>query len=122
MYDITDSTSFDHIKTWKDHFLSRSQAENQEKIPFLILGNKCDLEPSRAVQTSNADTYCKENDNMLFFETSAKDAVNVNTAFHELAKQAVEIQEKRMTQMGGRAGGTAERVRGRRGLNQRTRS
>ena len=28
VYDITDSSSFDHIKTWKDHFLSRSQPDS----------------------------------------------------------------------------------------------
>jgi len=42
VYDITDPSSFEHLATWKKHFMSKSQAEDTAKLPFLVLGNKLD--------------------------------------------------------------------------------
>ncbi len=35
--------------------------------------------------------YCKDNGNMIFFETSAKNATNVDIGFNQLAKEAIKI-------------------------------
>ena len=39
--------------------------------------------------------YCKDNGNMIFFETSAKNATNVDVGFNQLAKEAIKIQDEK---------------------------
>ena len=42
----------------------------------MLIGNKCDLENKRQVSTEEGAAFAKEN-NLLFLETSAKTAANV---------------------------------------------
>ena len=65
-----------------------------EGFPFMIVGNKSDLESERQVQTSQAEKLCKQNGDLLFLETSAKTNVNVEEAFKELALGAIKRQEE----------------------------
>jgi len=51
----------------------------------LLIGNKSDLEGSRAVSVELAKSFAKRK-GMQFFETSAKDSANVASAFQELAQ------------------------------------
>ncbi len=46
-------------------------------------------EQSRRVSTEEARKFCEGNGDMLFFEASAKDNVNVEEAFKHIAKKAV---------------------------------
>ena len=104
---MTDSSSFEHLATWKKHFMMKSQPDEPDKLPILVLGNKLDLaeeENKRVVNAATAEQYCKENGDMLFFETSAKTSVNVVEAFNKLAERAVLIQEENMKKQGGEFG------------------
>lgn len=61
----------------------------------MVLGNKLDLEAeSRKVSSAQALSFCNENGEMLFLETSAKDNLNVEKAFKEVAQKVVEKQMK----------------------------
>ena len=53
-----------------------------------------DNENKRKVDFREAQDFCERNGNMMFFETSAKDSTNVNEAFNNLARQAVEAQKE----------------------------
>ena len=61
-------------------------------FPFLVMGNKVDLEENRKVSTIDAKKFCQQNGNMLFYESSAKDNFNVEVAFRELGAKAVKRQ------------------------------
>ena len=61
-------------------------------FPFLVIGNKVDLEEQRKVSTIDARKFCQQNGDMIFHEASAKDNVNVEIAFRELGGKAVKRQ------------------------------
>jgi GTPase SAR1 family protein len=73
MYDITNSSSFDNLSSWKKGFLDNAAPKDQDNFPFAIIGNKNDLEDHRKVDKSRGEEWARKNGNCPFFETSAKD-------------------------------------------------
>jgi len=91
VYDVTDSKSFDNLESWMEEFLVHAAPRNQESFPFVVLGNKADLaNAKRQVPQAKAKAWCATKGNIPFFETSAKDALNVEQAFHTIAKNALQ--------------------------------
>lgn len=86
--DLTDIKSFETIDTWRQEFLTQLNPKDPEHFPFILLGNKCDKESERKVQGAKIKQYCESKGNMPYFETSAKDNVNVEKAFEEIGKLA----------------------------------
>jgi len=62
--------------------------KDQENFPFVVLGNKLDRAADRKIQDTRAQQWCKNHGNIQYFETSAKDATNVELAFQAIAKAA----------------------------------
>jgi Ras-related protein Rab-7A len=89
VYDVTESSSFEHLEGWKNEFLVHAAPRNGEKFPFVVLGNKADITAKRQVSTSQAKTWCASKGDIPFYETSAKEAVNVEQAFLTIAKNAL---------------------------------
>mmetsp|Transcript_39676 Transcript_39676/g.35417 ORF Transcript_39676/g.35417 Transcript_39676/m.35417 type:complete len:105 (+) Transcript_39676:418-732(+) len=54
-------------------------------MSFILVGNKCDMESERAVTYEEGERFAKEND-LIFLETSAKTAYNVEEAFLKTAQ------------------------------------
>jgi len=74
-------------------YLSCEQASphDPENFPFVVLGNKIDMEDSkRMVSQKRAMTWCQSKGNIPYFETSAKEAINVEQAFQTIAKNALQ--------------------------------
>ena len=92
MYDVTNPASFDHLLDWKQVFLTKSQPQNIDTFPFLVIGNKVDMEDQRKVTTVEGRKFCEQNGRMIFFESSAKNNLNVENAFRELGAKAVRRQ------------------------------
>jgi Ras-related protein Rab-7A len=92
VYDITDSKSFDNLESWMDEFIVHAAPRNADSFPFVVLGNKADLASSRRqVSKSKAKQWCqsKQSGDIPYYETSAKESLNVETAFQTIAKNAL---------------------------------
>jgi Ras-related protein Rab-7A len=51
VFDVTNSNSFKTLDSWRDEFLIQASPRDPENFPFVVLGNKIDLENR---QVSNA--------------------------------------------------------------------
>ena len=89
VYDITNPQSFDSLSRWKDGFNENAGPSDPQSFPFVCLGNKLDQEADRAVATTKGQAWAKENNDMMFYETSAVEGLCVEEAFFEMAKAAL---------------------------------
>ncbi|GCE99034.1 Rab GTPase ypt7 [Zygosaccharomyces mellis] len=91
VYDVTNAKSFENIKSWRDEFLVHANVLSPETFPFVILGNKVDVEESKkTVGVKSVQELAKSLGNVPFFLTSAKNAINVDMAFEEIARSALQ--------------------------------
>jgi Ras-related protein Rab-2A len=80
VYDITRRDTFQHLSRW----LEEAKQHAHENMVILLIGNKNDLEHKRAVSTAEGQAFADQN-GLLFLETSAKTAYNVEQAFLKTA-------------------------------------
>ncbi|XP_063455113.1 ras-related protein Rab-5C isoform X1 [Pan paniscus] len=76
VYDITNTDTFARAKNW----VKELQRQASPNIVIALAGNKADLASKRAVEFQEAQAYADDN-SLLFMETSAKTAMNVNEIF-----------------------------------------
>jgi len=95
VFDTTAPNSFKNLDSWRDEFLIQSSPSNPEHFPFAVLGNKIDLE-NRAVSTKRAQQWCQSKNDIPYFETSAKEGINVDLAFLTIAKNALARETEEM--------------------------
>ncbi|KAG5672901.1 hypothetical protein PVAND_002989 [Polypedilum vanderplanki] len=88
VFDTTAPNTFKNLDSWRDEFLIQASPRNPEHFPFVVLGNKVDLE-NRAVSTKRAQQWCQSKNDIPYFETSAKEGINVDIAFQTIAKNAL---------------------------------
>lgn len=82
VYDITRRDTFNHLTSWLDD----ARQHSNSNMTIMLIGNKADLEHRRAVTTEEGEQFAVEN-GLIFLETSAKTAVNVEEAFINTAKK-----------------------------------
>ena len=90
-YDVTNESSFSSIEFWIQQL--KYKVENDNMILCLV-GNKCDVEPNeKKVSREKGKSFAHEN-NMLFFETSAKTGEGVKDLFVTIANEVYKQQKK----------------------------
>ncbi|KAG6971892.1 hypothetical protein JG687_00001770 [Phytophthora cactorum] len=82
VYDITRRETFNHLTRW----LEEARQNSNSNMAIMLIGNKSDLEHRRAVSFKEGEQFAKEN-GLIFLETSAKTAANVEDAFVKTASK-----------------------------------
>lgn len=83
-FDLTNKKTFLNVKKWLEDI-----RDNNDKIPIVLFGNKCDILEKREVEEEQAEEFAKTN-NLTYFETSAKENININEGFRKIAEDAYE--------------------------------
>lgn len=83
VFSITSTTSFLEVNAIKEQLNIVLDTDDNTLIPIILVGNKCDLEEYRQVQSSDAQRLAEEW-RVKYFETSAKNKTNINRIFEEL--------------------------------------
>ncbi|SBS91070.1 ras-related protein Rab-2, putative [Plasmodium malariae] len=81
VYDITRRETFNHLNRWLDEVRQNSNPH----MAIILVGNKCDLE-RREVSVEEGAQFARQN-GLIFLETSAKTAKNVEEAFIYTARK-----------------------------------
>jgi Ras-related protein Rab-2A len=82
VYDITRRETFDHLASW----LEDARQHANPNMTIMLIGNKADLSHRRAVSTEEGEAFARDH-GLVFLETSAKTALNVEEAFLNTARQ-----------------------------------
>jgi len=93
VFDVNVAKTFENLDSWRDEFLIQAGPRDPENFPFVVLGNKVDLE-SRIVSQKRALAWCQSKGEIPFFETSAKDNINVEQAFEVIARNALKQERE----------------------------
>ncbi|BES99146.1 unnamed protein product [Nesidiocoris tenuis] len=91
VYDITNEKSFDNIKNWIRNIEENATTD----VEKMLLGNKCDAAEKRVVSREKGEQLAIEY-GIKFMETSAKDSINVETAFFSIARDIKAKTEKKL--------------------------
>ena len=94
VFDLTVAESFKNVEKWRKEFLSSLNPPDADVYPFILVGNKCDIKESIHLSQEDITAYCKEHNNMPYFETSAKDNINLEETFDKAVDMAYERNSK----------------------------
>ncbi|XP_065221212.1 ras-related protein Rab-44-like isoform X2 [Planococcus citri] len=97
VFDVTRVSTFEAVTKWKQDLDAKVQLANGETIPCVLLANKCDQPKEGIVNNhSKMDEFCKDNQFVAWFETSAKDNINIDEAANCLVAKIVQNDQKRL--------------------------
>jgi Ras-related protein Rab-1A len=90
VYDPTDRNSFDHVDTWLTDVKKFTG-----KAATLLVSSKCDLNQEKIISTEEGKAKANALGFDEFFEVSAKEGTNIETAFTALSKILLKVKQQR---------------------------
>jgi len=107
VFDVTRVSTFEAVVKWKNDIDAKVTLPPDDRpIPVVLLANKCDLAKDSFMKSSEQmDKFCEEQGFIGWFETSAKDNINIESAArflvqHILENDIVREQEKAVIKVG----------------------
>ena len=94
VFDLSNKESFDKVTEWL-----KKIREIKSKIPLGLFGNKCDLTNKREVTKEEIDKLCEQED-LIYFETSAKENIQIQEGFTKISTLAFKECQKEDTKKG----------------------
>ena len=88
VFDTTKKESFENLPKW-----IKETKNIKDNIPIVLFGNKCDLLEEAVVDNDEAMKFAKDND-MDYFETSAKQNINIEQGFKNIIDKAYETAQE----------------------------
>uniref|UniRef100_A0ABD2WDK2 Ras-related protein Rab n=1 Tax=Trichogramma kaykai TaxID=54128 RepID=A0ABD2WDK2_9HYME len=88
VFDVTRSATLDAVIKWKQDLDSKLQLVDGSPIPCVLLANKCDQQKEGLVNSiTKMNEYCEDKGFAGWFETSAKNNINIEEAANFLVNQ-----------------------------------
>ena len=88
IFDITNRESFENIKNW---IIDSDSADNE--VIKVLVGNKIDIDENRKIDNDIVKKYA-EKKGMKYFETSAKEGINIDIVFRKIAELILSKSEE----------------------------
>lgn len=89
VYDVTHMDSFSHAENW----IEKIRRDYPSDMPIMLIGNKCDLLSERKIWTEDVKEFAEQK-NLMFYEVSAKEGINIEEVFAKLSRQLIEKKEE----------------------------
>ncbi|XP_014467649.1 PREDICTED: ras-like protein 1 [Dinoponera quadriceps] len=91
VFAVNSAKSFEDISTYREQI---KRVKDAEEVPMVLVGNKCDLQQSWAVNMTQAREVARQY-GVPFVETSAKTRMGVDDAFYTLVREIRKDKELR---------------------------
>uniref|UniRef100_A0A8C0N4B8 Dipeptidyl peptidase 1 n=1 Tax=Canis lupus familiaris TaxID=9615 RepID=A0A8C0N4B8_CANLF len=87
VFDVTRPATFEAVTKWKNDLDSKLSLPNGKPVSVVLLANKCDQGKDVLINNGlKMDQFCKEHGFVGWFETSAKENINIDEASRCLVK------------------------------------
>ena len=95
VHDVNVAKTFENLDNWRDEFLIQASPPDPENFPFVLLGNKIDVDGgnSRVVSERKAKAWCQMKNGIPYYETSAKEDISIEEAFQCIARNALKNEQ-----------------------------
>ncbi|XP_076456448.1 ras-related protein Rab-38-like [Babylonia areolata] len=91
VFDVTRASTFEAVSKWKNDLDSKVQLTDGAPVPCVLLANKCDQAKEGLVNnTAQMDEFCKDKGFVGWYETSAKENINIDEAARFLVTRILE--------------------------------
>ncbi|TNV75848.1 hypothetical protein FGO68_gene6676 [Halteria grandinella] len=89
-YDITDEKSFQSVHFWVNEMINNN---DKDDFVMVLAGNKCDIETSKRVVTTQMAADLSQKHQMILSETSAKTGEGIQELFKQIAERIAKTKK-----------------------------